>query len=74
VPADEENVMLAARDIGLNAGRRVLCRSVYLDIEAGRLRAVLGCNGSVKTTLLHALAGLVPSARALRSCGRRMRG
>ena len=54
--------MLAARDIGLNAGRRVLCRGLDLDIEAGQLWAVLGCNGSGKTTMLHAQAGLVPAS------------
>jgi iron complex transport system ATP-binding protein len=52
---------LAIRNLGLRAGERRLVRNLSLEIRTGENWAVLGANGSSKTTLLHALAGLRPA-------------
>jgi iron complex transport system ATP-binding protein len=42
---------------------RVLCRDLSAAFEPGQVWAVLGRNGTGKSTLIHTLAGLVPPAR-----------
>jgi iron complex transport system ATP-binding protein len=49
---------LAARDLSLRIGARVLLRELSVAFEAGQNWAILGANGSGKTTLLQTLAGL----------------
>jgi iron complex transport system ATP-binding protein len=51
-------VVLAARSLTVEAGRRCLVRELSFELAAGELLAVLGCNGSGKTLTLHTLAGL----------------
>ncbi|MBM7366002.1 metal ABC transporter ATP-binding protein [Gordonia hydrophobica] len=48
---------LAFRDAGLRFGDRVLWQGLDLDIEPGEFVAVLGPNGSGKTSLLRAILG-----------------
>jgi len=56
-------VLLAARGLGAAYGSREVFRDVSLELHAGRLVALIGPNGCGKTTLLHALCGLLrPSA------------
>jgi branched-chain amino acid transport system ATP-binding protein len=43
-------------------GRMVVVRDVDLDVEAGRLVALIGVNGSGKTTLLRGVLGLTAAA------------
>ena len=50
--------MLRCTGLGLSAPGRVLCRGVNVDFAAGEAWAVLGRNGTGKSTLIHALAGL----------------
>lgn len=53
---------LRARQLTIAAGARVLCRELDLELSPGELWGVLGCNGSGKTSLLHALGGLSSAA------------
>jgi iron complex transport system ATP-binding protein len=50
--------MLRCIDLTLEVPGRVLCRSLSVSFGKGESWAVLGRNGTGKTTLLHALAGL----------------
>lgn len=52
--------LLAARDLSVGYGAREVFREVSLELRAGRLVALIGPNGCGKTTLLHALCGLLP--------------
>ncbi len=50
--------VLALRDASLRFGRRLLWSGLNLQVEAGEFLAVLGANGSGKTSLLRAVLGL----------------
>jgi iron complex transport system ATP-binding protein len=50
--------IVQTRSLGLRAGTRTLIAGLDLAIEPGQLWCLLGPNGSGKTSLLHALAGL----------------
>jgi len=51
---------LAAHDVAVHVGSRVLVSQLSLTFEPGEVLAVLGRNGSGKTLTLHTLAGLRP--------------
>ncbi|HXZ72261.1 MAG TPA: ATP-binding cassette domain-containing protein [Streptosporangiaceae bacterium] len=62
---------LAARDIRKSFGRRQVLTGVDLEVAAGELVAVVGENGTGKTTLLRILAGdLRPDAGSVAIDGR----
>ena len=50
--------MLRAQNLTLTIAGRTLCSNLNVSLGAGENWIVLGANGSSKTTLLHALAGL----------------
>ena len=56
--------MLRCDALTLSVPGRVLARAVEFEVKRGDVWAVLGANGRGKTTLMHALAGLVPPASA----------
>lgn len=49
---------LRCQGVTLAAGGRVLCRGLTVDFGPGEMWAVLGRNGTGKSTLIHTLAGL----------------
>ncbi len=51
------------RDVSLTLGGRVVLSGVSLEISAREFVGVLGPNGAVKTTLMRAVLGLLPSSR-----------
>lgn len=64
--------LIQLRGGALQFGNRVLWQGLDLDVHAGEFLAVLGPNGTGKTSLLKALLGLVPlSAGELTVAGRR---
>jgi len=52
------SALLETRKLGLYAGNRWLLRDLDAGFEPGQNWAILGANGSGKSTFLHALAGL----------------
>jgi heme exporter protein A len=52
------NARLTARGVTLWRGERRLCRDLHLDLAAGEALQLSGPNGSGKTSLLRALAGI----------------
>jgi iron complex transport system ATP-binding protein len=58
--------MIALENAGVRRGRRWIFSQVSFALGAGRTLAVLGPNGRGKTTLIKALAGLVPLAAGRR--------
>lgn len=54
--------MLEARELDVEIAGKSVCRSLCLSLEDGQRWGMLGSNGIGKTTLLHTLAGLRPSA------------
>lgn len=53
-------------DLSVRYGRRAVVHAVSLTAAPGRVLAVIGANGSGKTSLLRAIAGLVPHGGSLR--------
>ncbi len=47
--------------VGENAGRKVLARDVELEIKRGEKVAIVGTNGTGKTTLLKAIQNMIPA-------------
>ena len=50
--------LLKLQDVGLERGVRQLFTGVQLEVAAGELWQLVGSNGSGKTSLLRAVAGL----------------
>ncbi len=64
---------ISIHDLTLSYGPRVLLDRVSADIPEGALTALLGRNGTGKSTLLRAVAGLGPAASgAIGLCGREL--
>lgn len=59
-------VLLAARDLEVLRGGRSVLRLDALDLHAGEVVVVLGANGAGKTSLLHALTGVVDRRGSVR--------
>ena len=54
--------MIRTDNLSVDLGRRRVLDDVSLDIARGRVTAILGANGAGKTSLLRAIAGLVPTS------------
>lgn len=51
--------MIRTENLSVDLGRRRVLDAVTLDLQRGRVTAILGANGAGKTSLLRAIAGLV---------------
>jgi iron complex transport system ATP-binding protein len=64
------NPLLSVRDLDVNIGAVRVAAGLNFDLEPGQRLAILGRNGTGKTTLLTTLAGLrAPEAGAIELCG-----
>jgi zinc transport system ATP-binding protein len=64
------HVLVSVRDLCVALGDKTVLHKVNLDLEQGRITALVGLNGSGKTTLLRALLKEVPySGRVVFHCG-----
>jgi branched-chain amino acid transport system ATP-binding protein len=67
--------MLEVRDLNVWYGLTEVLRSVSFDAPAGRVTALLGGNGSGKTTVLNTVCGLIKArAGSIRAAGRELAG
>ncbi len=55
--------LIRVRDLTLRRGRTDVLHGIDLEIEAGEFCAVVGANGAGKTSLLQAIAGVIPPPR-----------
>jgi len=62
-------VAVAVRHLTLRRGKAEVLHDVRLDIHPGEFVAVVGANGAGKTSLLHAIAGVVRPPRGTVSVG-----
>ena len=62
---------IALRHITLAYGQRILLRDVSASVPPGSLTALIGCNGTGKSTLLRTVAGLGAAASGgIELCGK----
>jgi branched-chain amino acid transport system permease protein len=61
---------LRAQQVSVSYGTDVVLHDVTFDVRPGELLALIGGNGTGKSTLLRAVAGLVPAQGQLRLAGR----
>lgn len=54
------SVLLESRDLSVRRGNTVILRGIHLAVGAGEAMAIVGPNAAGKSTLLRALAGLLP--------------
>jgi iron complex transport system ATP-binding protein len=55
--------MLKVQNLFVNYGARVVLKNINLELEKGKMLALLGPNGSGKSTLLRAISGILPTAQ-----------
>ncbi len=55
-----EHVLLSVRDLHVAYGKAEVVHGLSLDVRAGEFVVVLGRNGAGKSTVMHAISGLVP--------------
>ncbi len=68
---DEADLRLRLDDVELRVGERVLFRAISADVRAGESLAIVGPSGVGKSTLLAAIAGLIPPSHGTIRLARR---
>ncbi|MFN9774948.1 MAG: ABC transporter ATP-binding protein [Burkholderiales bacterium] len=58
--ARPQKVLLDVRGLRVAYGKAEVVRDVSLDVRAGEFVVILGRNGAGKSTILHAISGLIP--------------
>src|SRR5690349_9503408 len=67
----DSDALVRIRGLRFAYGRNAILRGIDLEIERGRVVAILGTSGSGKSTLLQLMAGsLAPAAGTVEVCGR----
>jgi branched-chain amino acid transport system ATP-binding protein len=65
------SVLLAVEKLELAYGQVAVCRDISLHIDGGEIVALIGANGAGKSTILRAIAGVLPPRRgSILFCGR----
>jgi ABC-2 type transport system ATP-binding protein len=62
--------VIAARKLRKAFGESVAVDSIDFDVQEGRILGIIGANGAGKTTVLHAIAGLISYEGELKVLGR----
>ena len=65
---------LSVRGLGVRIGGVQVCSGIDLDLAEGSVGALLGTNGAGKTTILRALAGVIPASGSIRLLGEEISG
>ena len=70
-----DSTMLSVRDLDLFYGDAQALDAISLDVERGRIVAIVGANGAGKTSLIRAIAGIEkPRAGRISFCGKDITG
>lgn len=70
-----DSIMLSVRDLDLFYGDAQALEAISLDVERGRIVAIIGANGAGKTSLIRAIAGIEkPRAGRISFCGKDITG
>ena len=62
-PRGDRDPVISVRRLGLTSGRTRVLHDVDLEVPHGAFVAVIGANGAGKTSLIQAIAGVVPPPR-----------
>jgi branched-chain amino acid transport system ATP-binding protein len=69
-----EDLALSVRGLGVRFGAVEVCRGIDLDLPEGAVGALAGSHGAGKSTILRALAGVIPASGSIRLFGHEISG
>lgn len=62
-PIEDADAAVSVRGLRLTRGRTTVLHDVDLEVRSGEFVAIVGANGAGKTSLIQAIAGVVPASR-----------